>query len=171
MRAQLGTIKGQRIDKNRDAEDDSRLLDCELSSIEDVQTVELMVPSGEDFSPQNEDVVLIIQISDAYKLGILVDDQVAPDESNLSGEKEIYSKDGSTKLARLKLNKDGQVILNQGTDFAVLYNELKTQIDKLKSDLLAHVHPGVTAGGASTGVSITVFDVNVDNAKAEKVRI
>lgn len=171
MRARLGTIKGSRIDKNRDADSNSRLLDSEISSPEDVQTVELMIPSGEDFNPENEDVVLVIQVGDAYKLGILIDDQVEPDETIEAGEKEIYSKLNGAKLAKLKLDKDGQVILNDGADFAVLYNELKTQIDKLKSDLLAHVHPGVTAGGASTGVSITVFDVNVDNAKAEKVRI
>lgn len=171
MRARLGTIKGKEIGKNRDGDSNVRLLSAEISSSEDVQTVELITNQGEDFNPEDEDVVLVISLTDAYKIGLVIDDQIAPDPSILNGEKEIYSKENGSKKAKIKLNKDGEVILNDGVDFAVSFNELKAQIDQLRTDLLAHFHDGVTVGAGATGVSSTVFSVNVDGTKVEKVRL
>lgn len=171
MNIRLGTVKGMEIRKNRDSKLNSRMLNVEISSPDDTQSVELINGNGEDFNPENNEKVLVIPISDAYKIGLLIDDNVEPDPSVLKGEKEFYSKKDGIKKAKLKLDEDGQVILNGGADFAVLYNELKTQVDKLKVDLLAHFHPGITPGPGVTGVSATLFSFNVDAAKAEKVRI
>lgn len=171
MRAKLGTIKGSRIGKNRDSQENSRLLNAEITSPNDIQTVELITESGTDFNPEDDDVVLVISLGDAFKMGLIVDDQIEPDGSIEKGEKEIFSKADGQKLAKLKLDKDGQVILNDGADFAVKFNELKAQVDQLKIELDSHIHTGVTSGGSTSGTPATPFTINVDNTKAEKVRL
>jgi len=171
LKARLGTIKGSEVRKFRDSTSNSRMLSAEITSPKDVQSVELIMGQGEDINPEDDDVVVIIKISDAYKMGLLVDDGIEPDTSIEKGERELYSKQNGTRKAKIRLNKNSEIILNGGIDFAVSFNELKIQMDQLKTDLLAHVHPGVTSGASSTGPSATAFSVNVDNTKVEKVRL
>jgi len=171
LNALLGTITGSEIKKNRDSDSNSRILGAEISSPEDIQTVELITGPGEDFSPEDKDVVLIISLGSAYKMGLIIDDQIVPDPSIEKGEKEIYSKLNGAKKAKIRLNKDSEIILNDGVDFAVSFNELKTQVDQLRTDLNAHVHTGITAGGANSGVPLSPFTVSVDGTKVEKVKL
>lgn len=171
LRPGLGTIKGSEITKNRDSDSNIRLLNAELSSPEDIQSVELATESGVDFVPENEDVALVIPLSEAYKLGLIIDDQVAPDPALLPGEKEIYSKVAGAKLAKIKLDKFGNIILNGGIDFAVQFTALKAKFDSLQAQLIAHTHLGVTTGPGTSGVSATVFDVDISAAKVDKVKL
>ena len=167
----LGTIRGSEIRKNRDGDINTRMLNSEISSPQDVQSVELASQCGEDFNPEDDDVVLVIPIGAAYKMGLVIDDQVAPDETLAKGEREIYSKAAGARLAKLRLNKDGEIILNGGTDFAVAFTEMKAQIDGLRTALNAHTHAGVTTGPGTSGAPSTPFTVNIDNAKVEKVKL
>lgn len=167
----LGTVKNVGLKENRDSEGPIRVLDCEISSPEDVQSVELSNKSGEDVVPFGEDVVLIFSVAEAYKLGILVDDNIIPDAGLVNGEKEIYSRsNATTKSASIKLKVNEEIILNNGGDFAVKFNELKTAFDTLKAEFNTHIHSGVTPGGGNTGIT-TPSLANIDPAKAEKVRL
>lgn len=168
---ELGTIKGNEIKVNRDSKETVRIANSEVTQAGDTQSIELITPSGEDFKPEKEDVVLIIPISTAYKMGIIVDDGVIPDSSLEEGEKEIYSKAGGVKLAKIKLSKDSEIILNDGADFAVKFNELQTKLEALRIQLQTHVHPGVAPGGSSTGPTPTPFDTDISSAKVDKVKL
>jgi hypothetical protein len=177
---ELGIIKGYQIAKNKDGDKTRLLLQVEILP-EDVRNIELISMAGEDTNPAEGCRVLVIDASKGYKIGIAVTDDLIPEVG--PGEKEIYSTDSpaTTKKARIKLSKDSEVILNQGTDFAVAYTDLKTAFDKLKTDLNnfisvfnSHVHPGVTAGGASTSATITpgtASTADMSASKVEKVKL
>ena len=167
----LGTIKSSEIRNNRDSKKLVRIVSSEITGPDDIQSIELMTPMGEDFNPEAEDVVLIFRISEAYKMGLLIDDQVAPDFTILKGEKEFYSKLGSTKRAKLKLNLNSEVVFNDGINSAVQFEALKTKFDSLQAELRAHIHPGVTVGAGSTAASTTLFDADISAAEVEKVKL
>lgn len=167
----IGTVTNNETRKNRDSEESQRLLSCEIEA-DSVQTVELSNVSGEDTNPLNGDTVLVININDAYKLGILIDDGIAPDGSINKGEKLLYSRDSSgAVMAKVALKNDGQIILNDGADFAVAFEKLKIEFEELKNKFNAHVHTGVTSGPSSTGTTPQQSVANIDNVKVEKVRL
>lgn len=82
---------------------------------------------------------------------------------------EIYTKTKEVKIyndnGKINLTADGKIIFNEGTDYAVRYNEMKTQLDQLKSDFddlvdrynvlvgffNGHDHDGVQSGSGTTG--------------------
>jgi hypothetical protein len=76
---------------------------------------------------------------------------------------------------------DNTVEINGDTDFAVAYTDLKSAFDTMKTDLNAfitifnaHVHPGVTAGPASTGVTVTpgtATTADMAGAKLDTVKV
>jgi hypothetical protein len=77
------------------------------------------------------------------KLNIETDDQI-----NVLGSKKIVI-DGTQDV---EIKSDANIVLQDGTDFAVRYNELKTQLDQLKTDFNnfitsynSHVHTVTTA--------------------------
>ena len=70
-----------------------------------------------------------------------------------------------------KLLKTGIIEINGDADFAVRFDALQTKLTALEAQLISHVHPGVTAGGASTGVSVTVFDIDILTAKVAEVKL
>lgn len=167
----LGTIKGSEIRQNRDSNINSRMLNSEISSPEDIQSVELIIPHGQDFNPEIDNVVLILEISPSYKLGILIDDGSVPDATLQEGEKELFSIQNGVKKAKIRLNKDGEIILNDGNNFAVKFNELKAQFDQFKIEFAGHLHTGVTPGGGNSGVPSAALTLDLSSAKAEKVRL
>lgn len=108
----IGKVVGTRVDYNRDDEDKSVLLDVEFSDSDDVQTVQWVDVSGESSRPIPNDYVITIPIGPGYKIAIAVLDEIEPEESE--GEKELFSRDSSGKLARLKLDENGKVLMNAG---------------------------------------------------------
>ena len=168
---ELGTITGMEVAKNRDGKSDVRIARAILSDPEDVQSIELITPGGEDHVPEDRDILLVLKISEAYKLGLITDDQIEPDENLQPGEKEIYSKQSGVKLAKLKLNLQGELVLNDGTDFAVAFEKLRTEFNELQVKFNTHIHGGVAAGGQTSGVPTVLSTANIDNVKVEKVRL
>lgn len=164
----IGIIKGRAIKINRDGDSQRLILQVELITDEDVRSVELVTQAGEDSNPANGCRVCIFDISDGFQVGIGVTDFLTPEV--LPGEKEIYSTDNpvTEKLARIKLNTDSKIIMNQGTDFAVRYSALETAFNQLKSDFDAHVHSGVTVGAGSTAVT-TPSTADITAAKVEDI--
>lgn len=83
------------------------------------------------------------------------------------------------KADNLKYNKSKELVIFEGSDFAVKFNELKTAFDQLKSDhnsFLLHVHGGVTPG-PPTSVSgppappAIPSTADMSSAKVDKVRL
>lgn len=99
------------------------------------------------------------------------------DQDIQKGETLIYSYDAAGALkAKILLNASGEIVLNGGTDFAVAYTDLKSAFDTLKGDLNnlisvfnSHVHPGVTAGGASTSATVTPGTASAADMAGAKV--
>jgi hypothetical protein len=101
----LGRVTNREISTNRGSDRPVLLLQVELTNERDVQDVELFTEAGAESSPQNDDMVLVLSLADAYRIAIGVDDGIEPEIDE--GEKEIYSyeKHGGPKLARVKCNK------------------------------------------------------------------
>lgn len=132
----IGRVISSEIAENLDGEGKVLLLKVEISDPDDLQTVELFQQAGMDGRPQDDDAVLIAEISDAWKVALAVDDGI--ELTAEKGEQEIYSYNASgEKLARVKCTKDGEAVLNDGEDWAVEFSALKAAFDQLKSDFNA----------------------------------
>ncbi|MDC7125784.1 MAG: hypothetical protein PQJ46_09460 [Spirochaetales bacterium] len=105
-----------------------------------------------------------------------------------AGETIIYStnSDGDTVKAKIKLDNDGQIIVNDGEDYAVAYEDLKDAFDQLVKDHNAlvtkfnsHTHTVATTGtaAAQSGTAAVVASqassssADMSGSKIEKVRM
>lgn len=182
---ELGIVTGRQNGKNIDGDATRRLLQVNMldlsDTIKDVRTVELVSLSGDDTNPANDCRAFIIDAAGSYSICIAITDDLTPEVD--PGERELYSTDNpvTQKLAKIRLNSSSEVVMNDGTDYAVKYNELKTAFDQLKADFdalvavfNAHLHSGVTAGGSNTGaVSATGTPSTADmsGSKVDTVRM
>lgn len=164
----IGTVRGYEVTENKDSDTPTRMLQVELTNAEDLQSIEMMEPPGEDSNPQPGTRVLVLDLGPAYRVTVATDDGVTPDAG--VGEKKLYSYDSSGNvLAYVYFRSDGVLEVNGNSDYAVSYTKMKEAFDELKSDFNdlvtqfnsnvtvfnTHVHPGVTAGGASTSTTVT----------------
>ena len=93
------------------------------------------------------------------------------DETIQKGETLIYSYDSAGVIkGKILINEDGEIVVNDGTDFAVRYSALETAFNTLKSEFDAHVHGGVLSGTASTGAT-TPSLADITPAKVEEILI
>ena len=100
-------------------------------------TVQNMCSLGFEFAPADGEKLVIAPIngSDSYMVSIAgVNENITP--VCLKGERRIYSvsADGQTIKAFAKFKNTGVLELNGNDNFAVLYTELKTAFDQLKTD-------------------------------------
>lgn len=128
---EIGVIKGFEINKNRDNTLSTVLLQCKISDDSDIQTVELINEDGVDSRPPKESRIIIVPVGEAFKVGISIDDKVAPDAALLEGEKKIYSSESGTVKAFIKWLKSGVIELNGNADFAVRYTALESKLQEL----------------------------------------
>jgi hypothetical protein len=169
----VGIVKGYKIGHNIDGDIDRVLLQIEILKDEDIRTIELFAGFGVDTIPANGCRVEVIESSDGYQItGIISDDL----ESEVDqGEKEIYSTDNpaTTKKARILFDKNGNIILNQGTDFAARFNELQTAFNELQGKFNAHTHPYVDTpiGPAVTSATATPSTGDISLAKSQTVKL
>ena len=165
-----GKITGRTITTNRDGSNLRVMLQVQMTNPDDIQTVEYVSLPGQDENPINGSRVYILEVGESYKIAIAVDDGVTP--AMATGEKRLYSvSDAGDIQAYINLLKSGIIEVNGDADFAVRFDALQTKLTALEAQLLAHVHPGVTAGGASTGASVTVFDIDITTAKVDEVKL
>jgi hypothetical protein len=131
--------------------------------------------------PLKDDDSIIIQIGDDLSklvfIGTLQNQEVG------EGEILIYSRDSDGNVAaKVYCDKDGNVIINDDSDNAVRFSELKSGFDTLKDDFNnfistaynVHVHSGVTPGPSSTGPTLNVGSstaASVDNSKIEEIKV
>ena len=143
-------------------------------------------PAGDDSPPLPDDKIFMSSVDGSGKfafLGTLMITQGAE-----HGEKILYSRDSSGGVkGKLYINKSGEFVFNDGTDYAVAFEDLKTAMDNFKtsiessitsaiaSAIVGHTHisngagvatnPGIGAGAVPPVV------VNIDLSKVEKVRL
>lgn len=98
------------------------------------------------------------------------------------GELRLFSTNtaGDTEKFYVWLRNTGHLELGGDSNFAVRFNELKTEFNKLKTDhnnflteYKTHTHAGVTSGMSSTAppVSTQVANTsNIDNCKNDKIK-
>lgn len=167
MKIQTGIIKGRETKSNRDGVRDVLLLQVELTDKTDVQTVELMQGAGDQYNPENGSKVLVVSDGPAYKIAIAVDDMTAV--SLDIGERAIRSVLNGEVKSSVLCKTDGNVVINEGVDFAVQFTALKTIIDDLVTALNSHVHTSASTG-SPTSAPISPFSVDMTPAKIDKVR-
>lgn len=87
------------------------------------------------------------------------------------GEYRTYStdSDGNVKFS-IWLKADGTCEIGGNTKHMTRFEELESGFNTLKSDFNAHVHPGVTPGGSSTGPIVTPSTADISGAKIEEVK-
>lgn len=131
--------------------------------------------------PLKDDDSIIIQIGDDLSkmvfIGTLQNQDIA------KGEVLIYSRDSDGNLkAKVYCDKDGNVTINDDSDNAVRFSELKSGFDELKSDFNSfvsstynpHVHTGVTPGPGSTGTTPSIGTssvASIDNSKIDEIKV
>lgn len=158
----VGIITGREITKNRDGTANRIILQVELET-DDVKSVELMSGSGDDNNPATGCRVFIIDADTdgSYKIATAVTDDLTPEVD--PGEREIYSTDNpaTSKLARIKLDKLGNIILNNGANHATQQEALQTAINAFLVNLNAQL---VGLGGAG-GLTLDITTAKVLTVK------
>lgn len=156
----LGIIKGREITSNRDGSDNKVMMQVEMLDGE-VRTIELMCNANEDFNPATGCRIFVIEYDEGYQLGIAATDDLNPESE--PGEKEIYSTDNpvTQKLAKIKLNKDSEIVLNDGTKSALNYQDT---VSALNTFLIA-LNGQLTGLGAPGGLTIDLTAAEVPEVK------
>ena len=89
------------------------------------------------------------------------------------GETLLYSVDSAGVLkGKILINKDGEIVVNDGTDFAVRYSALETAFNTLKSEFDKHTHAYNPGPGSSTPTAPPVASLaDITPAKVEEIMI
>ncbi len=135
----------------------------------------LIGSSGDDSPPLSGDLVVELPRTGtgrAFMAGTISLSQGAKE-----GERILYSRDENGAVqAKIYLNASGEVFINDGSDFAVKFNELKSSFEQLVADFNAHTH--MVSGTASAGVvtataspTTSPSSANIDSSKVDKVRL
>jgi len=159
----IGIVTGRRIGKNRDGDKDVLILQVSLIENEDTRSIEIF--SSSDFNPANGTRVYICNVSDSYQIAVATSDGITPESE--PGEVEIYSTDNpvTAKQARIYLNKDGEIILNQGTKSAVNYVDLNTQLQLLVTAINSALATKLDGGGSAGALTLDLTTAEVPEVK------
>jgi len=163
----IGIVTGREVKKNRDGQNDRLMLQVEISDPDDIQTVELMNPAGEDNNPPDGSKILILDLGNAYKVAVATDDGIAP-----SGKRRIYSTLSFGVIAAfINLLTNGDLELNGNADFAVRFTELETAFNELRDDYNLHKHGGVDTGAGTSGITDTISVADISGAKIDEIKV
>jgi len=180
----FGTIKKVEIGKDLDAENEKYICDVEFQDNEDVRKVQIMNMSGVNVRPRVGQKILVLDLGGGFEIGIATDDMIDADLED--GEIEIYSIDSNgAKSGKVKIKPNGELVLNDGTDYAVKYSKLESEFNKLKDDFNSHVqnynsHTHVTTATVDAGLVGSIAATtstsspsspDITQTKVDKVRI
>ena len=162
---ELGTITGRKIGKNKDGDIQKIILQVEVFTDEDVRTVELFTQAGEDTNPGKGCRVNIIPLTDSYSIGVGISDDLAPECE--PGEKEFYSTDDpvTAKKARLKFDKSGNLIMNQGANHAAQYEALNTKFQAFVSAINSALATKQNGSGSAGTLTLDLSSAKVTTVK------
>lgn len=160
-----GTITGFEVMKNRNGDHERLMLQVQISSPDDIQTVEYVALPGQDEAPIIGSKVYIIQVSDGYKIGIGVDDGIVPE--GVAGRKRMYSIDADGNIkALIRLVESGIIELNGTGDFAVRYDALDVAFQTFVTAVNTAL--GTKLDGAGTPGVLTL---DISAAKVDEVTL
>lgn len=137
-----GIVTGFEIAKNRNGANSVVLLQVRISDQNDIQTVELMTPPGDDSIPPIGSRVKIFDAGQAWKIAIADQDSITPTVD--AGEKKIYSQSGGSEAAYIYLRSDGVAEVNGNAKSAVSFQDLATAINSLISSIDAAIAGAIT---------------------------
>ena len=159
----VGIVRGRRIGKNRDGDKNVLILQVEIIDGEDTRSIEIF--SSADFNPANGTRVYICDVTDSYQIAVATSDGLTPEVE--PGEIEIYSTDNpvTAKQARIYLNTDGEIILNQGTKSAVNYVDLNTQLQLLVTAINGALATKLDGAGSAGTLTLDISTAEVPEVK------
>jgi hypothetical protein len=145
----------------------------------DVKTVFNILPFGIDSNPPEGYRAIYADTGingEKILLGVLNENVQAE-----VGGLRIFSIDSSgNEATSIYLRANGDIELGGNTNYMTKFTELKSGFDELKGDFNthvqnynSHVHPGVTAGSASTAVTVTISEeteASIDLAKIDNIK-
>lgn len=145
----------------------------------DVQTSIQATPYGLDSNPI-KDMIAVYSKTETDGSTVIVG-YLNKNSIAAVGELRLFSTDANgVEKFYTWLKNDGTIEIGGNQNFAVKFNELKTEFNKLKqshNDFLTeyktHTHAGVSSGGSSTAAPISTQlanSSNIDNAKNDKIK-
>ena len=173
---EFGLIKSIEIGKNLDSGENVRLAQVNIVG-EDTVTVEMPFPEGDEFVPAVGDTVYYEEVDAGLLVARCIQSAIPVDNTMGSGEREMFSRSGSSRKAKIRLKNNGIIVLNDGTDYAVKFKKLQTALDammKMLNDFLGTVK---THGHASFGAASPDFELvkdpklDMSSAKVDKVQL
>lgn len=160
---QTGTVTGREVTTNRDGQNPRLMLQVQMSSPEDVRTVEYVPIPGQDENPVNGSRVFIAAVANSYLVAFGSDDGITP--STDTGEKFLYSLDDSgpaaVVAALIKLLKSGIIEINGNADFAVRFDALNSALQTM----LASLNADIIAAGGTGNTTLDLSGAKVDEVK------
>ena len=179
----FGIIESISIGKNLDSGENVRLAQVNIIG-EDTVTVELPFPEGDEFCPAVGDTVYYEEVDSGFLVARCIQTVIAVDSSLGDGERELFSRSGSSRAATLRLRNNSEIVLNKGDDYAVKFQKLEAALNDLQDAqnelwdvVFSHTHPYVNdTSPATTSVSAqftgkTAPTLDMADAKVEKVRL
>lgn len=179
----IGIVRKSSIGKGYRSEKDAILLDVEMSDPRDIQSVEYLFAQGNCAIPVVGDTVLIHEVWPEYKVATASNFGVVT--AIKEGERSVFAvKDGEV-AAVIDFLSSGELVLNQGEDYAVMYGGLQSEFDELKGKynslvnvLLAWI-PVAQDGGAKLSADLEAANIasplessaDITKSKVEKIRI
>jgi len=162
---QQGIVKDYEIGPNADGEENVVKLTCQITSEDDVQTVEYITGSQTDAIPEIGSAVYLFDVNGnpANKVAIAIDNNIESDVEN--GEKKIYSQENQVIKSFIYLKKDGTIDINGSADFAVRYNALNTVLQQLVTDINAALATKQDASGTAGTLTLDLTSSRVDEVK------
>lgn len=132
-----------------------------------------------DYTPEFKEKTVtgyIQQIGDDPDDFILVaiDDGVS--SITKEGERRIYSVSGGIVKASILLDVDGNIVMNEGSDFAVRFSELETAFNDLQNMFNTHIHVttatvGPTAVPGVISVTTAQSTGQISLAKIDTIKV
>lgn len=173
----LGTVTGSELKVNKDGLTVVRMLQVQLAEAEDIQDVQLITQVGNESFPEIGSQVIVISINRSFKVAIASDDLIVP--SMNTGEKKLYSTAGGVIMAFINILNSGIIEINGNTDFAVRFNPLNIEFEKLRTEvnaaltiLNAHVHTLAGVGTTDPMATPTVLaTAEISAAKVNEVKL
>lgn len=159
---EIGTVKSTSIDNNQDSKKKFIILEVEVSESDDIQDVQLVSLSGIKSRPETGERVFILDFGGGLKIGVAVEDNIETDKEE--GERDLYSTENGERKASITLKKNGDVIFNDGSDYAALASKVDDFISRLDTVIRTSWIVAQQDGGGALKTAYTTEFVQPPNS-------
>ncbi|MCK5127584.1 MAG: hypothetical protein KAR42_15110 [candidate division Zixibacteria bacterium] len=117
-----GRLTGREDGKNRDGDKTVRLLQTEVSSEQDIQTVELIDTFGSESNPPDNSKVFHLGVGTAWQVALSVVDGTPLQLEGKKGAKQKYSTNeaGTERIATITMDNDGTITLTNSSNVSII---------------------------------------------------